>query len=181
VSGHRGGELLGRWPPFREARRNAARRPFSAAASCGLCPRPTASLGFEPTDSCGGFRLPPLERLAGLSGVHYWRLTGGMRVQPVRLMASLSGRLIMIRAKHFGDEQNRVWQILACPGARMNPELAETLAYNSTVSASVAIGVLAHTIEARRGPLPSVTQSVPLVTRGASLNSLGLFLSIHYC
>jgi hypothetical protein len=51
----------------------------------------------------------------------------------------------MIKAKRFGDERSSVLlsQILNCPGARMNPELAETLAYNSTVSASVAIGVLA--------------------------------------
>ena len=52
----------------------------------------------------------------------------------------------MIRAKHSADEQNRVWQILGCSGARLNPELAETLAFNSTVSASVACGVLENTV-----------------------------------
>jgi hypothetical protein len=49
----------------------------------------------------------------------------------------------MIRAKPpQGDERNRVWQILGCPGARLNPALAETLAYNSRLSASVAMNVL---------------------------------------
>jgi hypothetical protein len=33
----------------------------------------------------------------------------------------------------------------------MNPDLAETLAYNSSVTASVAIGVLAHTLETTAG------------------------------
>ena len=62
-------------------------------------------------------------------------------------------------------ERRRIREILACPGAKMNPKLADALAYDSSVTASVAIGVLAHTTEARRGQLSSVTQSVSLVTR----------------
>jgi hypothetical protein len=65
--------------------------------------------------------------------------------------------------KHIGDEKNRIRQILACPGARMNPELADTLAYNSSVSASVAIGVLAS-VRPATSRVASVTQTVPLVT-----------------
>jgi hypothetical protein len=52
-------------------------------------------------------------------------------------------------------ERNRIREILACPGAGMNPKLADYLAYDSKVTASVAIGVLAHTIETASGTLPT--------------------------
>ena len=51
-------------------------------------------------------------------------------------------------------ERSRIREILACPGARMNPKLADCLAYNSSVSASVVKGVLAHTLETASGTLP---------------------------
>jgi hypothetical protein len=61
----------------------------------------------------------------------------------------------MFKAKPpAGDERNRIWQILGCPGARLNPSLAETLAYNSSVSASVAVNVLAHDMNKALATLP---------------------------
>jgi hypothetical protein len=86
----------------------------------------------------------------------------------------------------IGAERNRIREILACPGAGMNPKLADCLAYNSSVTSSVAIGVLAHSVETA-GTLPtdptarglilacrrfraadpiSVSQNVPLVAQG---------------
>jgi hypothetical protein len=51
-------------------------------------------------------------------------------------------------------ERNRIREILACPGAGMNPKLADYLAYDSNVSASVAVGVLAHSLK-MGGTLPT--------------------------
>jgi hypothetical protein len=47
----------------------------------------------------------------------------------------------------IGAERSRIREILACPGARMNPKLADALAYDSNVTASVAAGVLLHATE----------------------------------
>ena len=49
-------------------------------------------------------------------------------------------------------ERTRIREILASPGAQMNPNLAEYLAYDSNLTASVAIGIL-ESGPFRRNPL----------------------------
>jgi hypothetical protein len=104
-----------------------------------------ASLRFEPN---GRYFIPAL-KCPALTMVF---IIGGSLIACVYglfvvYMDFRGGKMV----SNIEGERNRIWEILACPGARMNPKLAECLAYDSNVTASVAIGVLAHTLETVAG------------------------------
>jgi hypothetical protein len=94
-----------------------------------------------------------------------------MWVWSVRHLASSFGEGKMIN--NIEAERNRIREILACPGAGMNPD-ADILAYDSNVSASVAIGVLVNSVEtASGGTLPSNPTARALILACRRLRAQG--------
>jgi hypothetical protein len=58
-------------------------------------------------------------------------------------------------------ERRRIREILACPGAKMNPKLADALAYDSSVTSSVAVNVLAQSLKKALATLPGGVGTLP--------------------
>jgi hypothetical protein len=50
-------------------------------------------------------------------------------------------------AENIEAERARIREIMASHAAKMNPKLADVLAYDSKVSASVAVSALANSVE----------------------------------
>jgi hypothetical protein len=57
-------------------------------------------------------------------------------------------------------ERRRIRGILA-PGAKMNPKLADALAYDSSVTSSVAVNVLAQSLKKALATLPGGVGTLP--------------------
>jgi hypothetical protein len=68
-------------------------------------------------------------------------------------------------------ERTRIREILASPGAQMNPKLADYLAYDSNLTASVAIGILEHAKTARTLPTNPLARELILAARHHRANS----------
>jgi hypothetical protein len=69
-------------------------------------------------------------------------------------------------------ERKRIKEILACPGARMNPSMADHLANDTMITASVAIGVLAFSTHVN-GTLPTDPVARALILACRELRSQG--------